>query len=56
MLILMDKQIQIILKNLAEIFYEKFIKDYENGKLNIHKNKLRAVKVTSNINKKGGVK
>ena len=42
----MDKQIQIILKNLAEIFYEKYIKDYKNGKLNISKNKLKPVKAT----------
>ena len=42
----MDKQVQIILKNLAEIFYEKFIEDYKNGKLNISKNKLKTVKAT----------
>ena len=50
MLIYMDKQIQIILKNLAEIFYEKYIKDYKNGKLNISKNKLKPVKATIKLN------
>ena len=44
----MDKEIQIILKNLAEIFFEKFIKDYKNGKLK----KLEPVKVVGKLNKK----
>ena len=48
----MDKQIQIILKNLAEIFYEKYIRDYENGKLNISKNKLKTVKATIKLKKR----
>ena len=48
----MDKQVQIILRNLAEIFYEKYIKDYKNGKLNISKNKLKTVKATIKLKKR----
>jgi hypothetical protein len=48
----MDKEIQIILKNLAEIIYEQFIKDFKSGKLNIHKNKLEPAKAVGKQNKK----
>jgi hypothetical protein len=44
----MDKQIQIILRNLAEIIYEQIIKDFKNGKLK----KLEPVKVVGKSNKK----
>jgi len=48
----MDKEIQIILKKLAEIIYEQFIKDLENRKLNIYLKKLKPVQAVRNLTKK----
>ena len=44
----MDKEIQKILKNLAEIIYEQFIKDFKSGKLK----KLEPTQVVGKPNKK----
>lgn len=48
----MNKETQIILKKLAEIIYDQFIKNLENGKLNIHLNKLKPVQAVGNLTKK----
>lgn len=44
----MDKQIQIILKNLAEIIYEQIIKDFKSGKIK----KLETAQAVGKPNKK----
>ena len=45
----MDKELQIILKKLAEIIYEQFIKDLVAGNLNIFKNRLEPLPVVGKI-------
>lgn len=47
-----QEEIKIILKKLAEVIYEQFIKDLKDGKLNIFKNKLLPVYASGKTNKK----
>jgi hypothetical protein len=47
-----QEEIKIILKKLAEVTYDKFIKDLRDGKLNISKNKLLSAYASGKTNKK----